>query len=169
MNPERLIERYAEAALPAFKGDPEAVKELAELFEKQPLLLSFMRAPMISEQKKQKILELGFGKTPEIKAFLLLLMQQSRLALLPAILARCQEKLEGAKALVTVAEKLDSTTENKLVTELKNAYGVIPYALKIDPRLIGGFTLLLNNRLLDASIKGSLSRIKKQLERGTCA
>ena len=43
----------------------------------------------------------------------------------------------------------------------------VELATKVDPDLIGGLTIQVKDRLLDASIRGRLERLRDQLQAGT--
>ena len=61
-----------------------------------------------------------------------------------------------------VSSIINSTTEKEIAEKLKIITGAkqIKLALKVDPKLIGGFTIEIGSKkLIDTSIRGQLNQI----------
>lgn len=66
---------------------------------------------------------------------------------------------------LTTAVPLDEQIEQRLQRMVANATGgsVVEFNVKVDEEIQGGFILQLDNLRMDASIKGQLQQMKKQL------
>ena len=101
--------------------------------------------------------------------FLLLLVDRNRIALLDGIaqkfleLSYKQESIEIAK--VTSSVQLSAQQQQNIAEKLKVITGAkqIKLALKVDPQLIGGFTIEVGSKLIDTSIRGQLRQISSLL------
>jgi F-type H+-transporting ATPase subunit delta len=95
----------------------------------------------------------------------LLLVDRGRIALLDSIAQRFLElsykndSIEIAK--VTSSVQLSAEQQKNIAEKLKTITGAkqIKLALKVDPTLIGGFTVEIGSKLIDTSIRGQLKQI----------
>jgi F-type H+-transporting ATPase subunit delta len=100
-----------------------------------------------------------------------ILTRRNRLELLPAISAQYNQLLNRrrgvAEATVTSAAPLSSDETNALRAHVEAMTGsTVELKSAVDPALIGGLTLRVGDRLLDASIRGRLERLRDQLVTG---
>ena len=78
-------------------------------------------------------------------------------------------KLELAKdgkklAEVTSAKPLSKENERDIISELnKIVKGNVEIKKKVDERILGGVVIRVDDQLIDASIKGELNNLKKEL------
>ena len=101
--------------------------------------------------------------------YLLLLVDRSRVAVLDEIaqkfleLSYKQESIAIAK--VTSSVQLSARQQQNIAEKLKVISGAkqIKLALKVDPQLIGGFTVEIGSKLIDTSIRGQLRQISSLL------
>jgi F-type H+-transporting ATPase subunit delta len=101
--------------------------------------------------------------------FLLLLVDRNRIELLETIsqkfleLSYKQESIEIAK--ITSSIQLSAQQQKEIAGKLKVITGAkqIKLALKVDPQLIGGFTIEIGSKLIDTSIRGQLRKISNLL------
>jgi F-type H+-transporting ATPase subunit delta len=92
---------------------------------------------------------------------------QNREVSLPAIAlqyVKLVKDFKGIKtATLTSAQPLDEETRNKILVRLKEQTGgEVELIEKIDPELLGGFTLSLEGQLIDASIKNTLHQLRNE-------
>ena len=73
------------------------------------------------------------------------------------------EKIEIAK--ITSSIQLSADQQKNIAEKLKTITGAkqIKLALKVDPALIGGFTVEIGSKLIDTSIRGQLKQISNLL------
>ena len=72
-------------------------------------------------------------------------------------------KIEIAK--ITSSIQLSADQQKNIAEKLKTITGAkqIKLALKVDPALIGGFTVEIGSKLIDTSIRGQLKQISNLL------
>lgn len=172
----RLAGRYAKSLidLSIEKGQLEAVyadmKYLQELCKLSREFVTLMRSPIVrNDQKNAILLALTKGKISETTAaFNNLLVRKGREGDLPEIAVAFVEQYNSMKGIHVV--KLSTATE--LTVELKAAieakitkaqgFPTIELESSVDEKLIGGFVLEFDNKLVDASILNDLKEIKQQ-------
>lgn len=67
---------------------------------------------------------------------------------------------------ITTASELSPETLEKIKASIANLFKAnVEAVVSIDPKLIGGYTLDIENNLLDASIAGQLNKVKEELKR----
>jgi F-type H+-transporting ATPase subunit delta len=67
-------------------------------------------------------------------------------------------------ANVTSAHPLSEKTEHDIIHELnKIVKGDLELKKKIDQKILGGVVIRMDDQLIDASVKGSLNSLKKEL------
>jgi F-type H+-transporting ATPase subunit delta len=99
----------------------------------------------------------------------LLLVDRGRIAVLDGIAQKFLElsyKEESiAIAKVTSSLQLSAQQQQNIAEKLKLISGAkqIKLALKVDPQLIGGFTVEIGSKLIDTSIRGQLRQISSLL------
>ena len=112
---------------------------------------------------------LGEQISSQTLTFLMLLVDRNRISILDVIAKRFLElsykkdAIEIAK--VTSSVPLSDEQQKSLAGKLKSITGAsqIKLALKIDPLLIGGFTVEIGSKLIDTSIRGQLKQITSLL------
>ena len=74
-----------------------------------------------------------------------------------------QESIEIAK--ITSSIQLSADQQKEIAEKLKIITGAkqIKLALKVDPQLIGGFTIEIGSKMIDTSIRGQLRQISALL------
>jgi F-type H+-transporting ATPase subunit delta len=98
-----------------------------------------------------------------------LLVTRNRIEVLESIaqkfleLSYKQESIEIAK--ITSSIQLSAEQQKQIAEKLKVITGAkqIKLALKIDPKLIGGFTIEIGSKMIDTSILGQLKQISNLL------
>jgi F-type H+-transporting ATPase subunit delta len=134
-------------------------------------LKKFLGNPLITREAKKGVLKdvLGEQIGEKTLTFLMLLVDRNRIAYLDSIaykfveLSYNEESIEIAK--VTSSVRLSSEQQKGIATKLKDITGAkqIKLALKVDPTLIGGFTIEIGSKLIDTSIRGQLKQISSLL------
>lgn len=175
---KKIARNYAQALLEVAKGDlnkqdlfQKEVKEINELILKNEEIKKFITNPVISKDEKKKFVEtLRQSVSFEIMNFLYLLIDKQRFNILSAIQDELTKLVNKAKGIV-IAEvsgvsEIDSNTLEKLREKLENILGKgekILIKSKIEPDLIGGLKVRINDLVFDGSIKGRLENIKRRL------
>lgn len=127
---------------------------------------------MKRSEKKQKIKSfLNNDIDMYISNLLYLLIDKRREILLPYIpfyYKQMYDKISGnVEVEVTVADEIKDDILQKISRWLFKNYGIRNprFIIKVDKNIIGGIKLLFNNIEVDASVKGALDSMKKELEK----
>lgn len=129
----------------------------------------FLNSPVVSSDKKYNVLLAVFGEhiSELMKAFLKILTAKYRESLLHDIAVSFLEQIRRQKGILTAtvvsADSLDSEsrdTIHQLVKEL-NEGGEIVINEEIDPELIGGFKIKVDDKMVDASVSSHLRKLRR--------
>jgi F-type H+-transporting ATPase subunit delta len=173
----KVAEPYAEALLDLAKSN-DALKEttndmniVSQFLANSDDLKKFLANPLITRDAKKNVVKdiLGEQIDSNTLKFLMLLIDRNRIALLDGIaqkfleLSYKQESIEVAKVISSV--QLSAQQQKNLAEKLKVITGAkqIKLALKVDPQLIGGFTVEIGSKFIDTSIRGQLKQISSLL------
>ena len=176
MNNPRLANRYAKALLdlaqeqqqlPAVWAD---VQSLQGMFKVNPDLVTMLRSPIITSDKKNAVLEAIVGGRVNITTslFIKLLVEKTREANLPEILSAFQEQYYVLKNIYKVkftsATPVSEELQNQLKAKIKAEKNLenIEWEAVVDESLIGGYKMQLGDFLIDASISYDLKEIRTQ-------
>ena len=173
----KVAEPYAEALL-ALALKSNALKEttndmniVSQFLANSSDLKKFLGNPIITRDAKKNVVKdiLGEQISASTLKFLLLLVDRGRIQVLESIaqkfieLSYKQESIEIAK--ITSSIQLSADQQKKIAEKLKVITGAkqIKLALKVDPQLIGGFTIEIGSKMIDTSIRGQLAQISSLL------
>lgn len=104
-----------------------------------------------------------------LKSFVILLGHNRELNKAEEIISAFNEIWNKANgeivATLVSARKLDATTKKMIVSYLEDKAGAKKIALteEIDEKLIGGFVLKYNGKVIDGSLRNSLDELKGQI------
>lgn len=142
----------------------------AEVFTGSKDLAAVLKSPVISPVKKVEILESVFTKnlSPMSIGFMKLIVKNTRAGLLPEIADSFIELYKKHNNIVDVyltsATPLDGSAKEKILQKIKLRYnGQLNVIEKIDPSLIGGFVVRIDDNQVDASISNQLANLKNVL------
>jgi F-type H+-transporting ATPase subunit delta len=134
-------------------------------------LKKFLGNPLITKDAKKNVVKdiLGEQIGESTLKFLLLLVERGRIEVLESIaqkfleLSFKQDSIEIAK--ITSSIQLSAQQQKEIAEKLKVITGAkqIKLALKVDPALIGGFTIEIGSKMIDTSIRGQLKQISALL------
>ena len=173
----KVAEPYAEALLDLAKSN-NSLKEttndmniVSQFLANSSDLKKFLGNPLITRDAKKNVVKdiLGEQIGGSTLKFLLLLVDRNRVGVLESIaqkfleLSYKQESIEIAK--ITSSIQLSADQQKSIAEKLKKITGAkqIKLALKIDPQLIGGFTIEIGSKMIDTSIRGQLKQISALL------
>ena len=173
----KVAEPYAEALLDLAKST-DSLKEttndmniVSQFLANSSDLKKFLGNPIITRDAKKNVVKdiLGEQISGSTLKFLLLLVDRGRIEVLEQIaqkfleLSYKQESIEIAK--VTSSIQLSAEQQQKIAEKLKAITGAkqIKLALKVDPELIGGFTIEVGSKMIDTSIRGQLNKMSSLL------
>lgn len=130
-----------------------------------------VQSPIINSDKKIAIFNELFGQFQQIsRMFIELITKKGREVLLSAIAASFQDQVNKYKGITPLtiisAVPLSETAKNKIVEKVKGTVsGTLEITEKIDPALIGGFIVRMDDKQIDASVASQLNNLKQRLTR----
>lgn len=176
MMSHQKIVNYARALF-NIKGSLEQIEqrqqdleEISEIVSKTPDLLSLLSYPELAVEQKLSLLETLLQRIldPFVKKMIGLLIKQRKIKIIRKLFAEYHKlvvySLKEMDIVVSTGEPLmgeeRSILKGKLGDKFQKKVNLIEI---VDPTLLGGFTILIHNQMLDLSIKGKLMNLKKQL------
>lgn len=146
---------------------------IGEILDENPNLKAFLSNPTVSINEKKETVEEIFKKYVKeyMINFLLILIDKNRLFLIDEIIKGYDKALNKQKnieiATVTTAIDLDEDSREKLKSKLESIMEKkLVFNIKVNPDIIGGVVIKIEDKLIDGSIKTKLEEIKKTLIRG---
>ena len=165
--------RYAKALMELARRDGMVAAIGAQLQQHQALLRAnvqlqrVLENPSIDIQAKTRILTTLLERTqpaPLLRNFLLLLVQKDRLRQLEAICLHYErmanEELHRIVAQVTTAVELDAQQRQAVAQKIAAATRKeVVLEAGVDPALLGGLVVRVDNVIVDGSVRGQLARM----------
>lgn len=177
MNDGLIPQRYAMALYKFADGNhnTEAVydvaKTLVSAFENNPDLNKVLANPFVSREDKQRLLIAAAGDNApqEYGSFVNLILSHNRemfayqMALAYRAIYRKINKISNVK--ISLASDLPKQEIERLDALVKKAYPdrVLEISYDIDPDLIGGFVIDVDNNRMDASISNEIEQLRHNL------
>ena len=134
-------------------------------------LVRFFESPIISREKKIKIIETLFKERvqPLTLRFLQLLVKKNREQNFPTVVKAygdLRDKLLGiVEAKARIAHHLNEDEEKKLVQVLEKMTGKrIRLSVELEPELIGGLVIRVGDTIYDGSVRHQLAALRDKLE-----
>ena len=169
-----LARRYAQALfeLAEDQGELDTVAgdlgSLAQMVADSADLRWVLESPVLSRERQNKAVRAvadQAGAHEITRNFLAVLARNRRLAELPAIarayLAELAERRGEVVAEVTVARELGEKQQAALEDALKSRLGgKVAIRQTVDAGLIGGLVVRVGSKMVDASVKTKLDRLK---------
>lgn len=180
MDEGRIGMRYANALYDASSEKQKEdlvyqdISELQKVWKSSAEFKSFYTDPVLHDSKKCAVLDQLFsGKMQELTLSLLkLLIQNKREEALDQILIAFNDIYRKKKnirtIIVSTAVPLDDQSQQKLKKLMQEKYqSDILLESNINPDLIGGFVLEIDDQQYDASVARQLNQIKRTLSETT--
>jgi F-type H+-transporting ATPase subunit delta len=176
MNNPRLAQRYAKSLvdlsieMDQFDAVRNDILFLQNVIDSSREFVLMLNSPIIKSDKKFKIISaVTAGKLSKIsQTFIQLLCNKNRESNLPGIVTSFLEQYNKVKGLhnakLTTATPLSESMVNTFIKKIKSSSSLDNLDLKteVDEKLIGGFVLEMEGKLIDASILRDLNDVKKQ-------
>lgn len=148
----------------------EDLTSFIELLRSNRQFTGFLKSPeIVTEYKKHVIVEsLGERTAGLFIQFLMLLIDKKRLVNILEIADAYRqlfEQLQGIlEAKVVTAVELDADLEQKTVEKLEKETGkTIRIRKTVDPDIIGGMIVILEDNIIDGSIRHQLEEMRRSL------
>jgi len=157
---------HAEDRVDTVRAD---LAELAAAMEATPELEAFLANPQLDPAAKASVLEeVTTGADPIVRNFVRLVASKGRAGQLRAIAEEFEAIVDEEQGRLTVelttAYELDDDEAKSIVATIEQASGRTVEATRaVDPDLIGGMILQAGSFRVDASVRGRLDRLRREL------
>ena len=177
--PVAAARRYAEAAFEVALADDQLDRWKADLATAaeilgRPDVVPTVENPAVPLAQRQRIVELLLGSriSPQALRLVSLLVERGRVGALAKVSEDYNRQLNAHRGVVeaTVTSAAPLTTDETAAIRSRveaMAGSAVELRMEVDPDLLGGLTIQIRDRLLDASIRGRLERLRDQLHAGT--
>lgn len=146
------------------------LKTFAKLFDQEPHLKGFLSAPQVSKKDKISVLE----KTLKSKVadyfleFLFLLLKKNRIGYISDIRSfferLVKEEMGIVPTRVYTSRVLDKALLLKLRQNLEKKIGKkLDIEVIVEPKILGGLSVYIGNRVIDKSVKYQLDSLKEKM------
>ncbi len=171
--------RYAEAAFQVALADGTLDRWQADLATAagilgRPDVSPTVGSPAVPLAQRQAIVQqlLGPRISPEVLRLVSLLVERGKVDGLPKVSEDYNRQLNAHRGVVeaTVTSAVPLTADETAAIRSRveaMAGSAVELRTEVNPDLIGGLTIQVRDRLLDASIRGRLERLRDQLHAGT--
>ena len=178
MDNGKISVRYARALfqLAQEQGSEAAVYDGLTRFAHNYLLAisqfnEVLSDPIVAKEEKVKLVEMAVGEPMHdcLKQFITFVVDQKREDKMFFIAVKYMEMYRAKHNImsthVTTATELPEATYDHIKAFIKQTFGAeTEMEVKIDPSLIGGFVLDIENTRMDASVAGQLNALKNKLK-----
>lgn len=180
MNQSKIAIRYARAVFQTAveAGAVEKVKEdfgiLEHFMTTEPLFQHLLTSPLVSSQQKNTVFTNSFREhfSPISVEFLKLISRNRREAHLDAVIRNFYDLYKKYKGLLTVELQSVSPISEDLKKKIREVvqdrfHKEVQFREFVNPELIGGFIMQVEDFQYDASVSSQLKSIKNQLTQKT--
>lgn len=175
----RAAARYAKAMLDNAreKGTLDVVREdfrtIEQAIDDSRPLQRMLASPIVDSDKKIAVLREIFGGkvSDDVMRFLDVLSEKGRDPLLRDVAMAFRNMLGDERGIVSadvvVAEDLDDRLKQEIQSRLASMTGKqVEARFRVDSSLVGGFTAKIADKMIDASVRNQLDRLRKSLAEG---
>ena len=145
---------------------------ISETVENSKDLDLLLKSPVVKTDKKQEIITSIFGENTSklTKQFLLLISSRNREAIIGDIASAFIRQYKVIKKIivteVTSAIKLEAAQKKKILQLLNtDEHSSVEVVEKINPEIIGGFIVRVEDKQIDASISRKLDNLKQEFSK----
>jgi len=149
----------------------EALSDFAQAIAETPELRTVLRNPQLEPQAKGRILaDLVGDEDVLFRNFLQVVAEKGRAGEIEAIAHEFERLMAREERRLTVelvtARELSDAEADELIGQIEQQAGrKVEATRSVDPSLIGGFVLQAGSYRADASVRGRLERLRRELVR----
>jgi F-type H+-transporting ATPase subunit delta len=149
----------------------EALSDLARAISDTPELRTVLRNPQLEPSSKGDILaDLAGEEDVLFRNFLQLVAEKGRAGEIEEIAAEFERLMAREERRLTVelvtARELTDAEAGEIIGQIEQAAGrKVEATRSVDPALLGGFVLRAGSYRADASVRGRLERLRRELVR----
>ncbi|MDY0324029.1 MAG: ATP synthase F1 subunit delta [Candidatus Carbobacillus sp.] len=172
---ERLARRYALALIESYKDNEQRMRALSDMkalldyLNETPQAWEILTHPLVKKRDKQALLQ-ALAKTfdAHMQTFLRLVFDRDRLNLIHDIghmYERLLNERTGHRSVdIYAARPLAPDVKETIRKAVETYVGrAVELNEKIDPNLLGGFVLTIDDLRFDGSIRGTFERLRSVL------
>lgn len=145
------------------------VTELAGIFLKNQEWVNMLYHPGISRDERRSLVEHCFKQeiSEELMGFLCVVIEKGRqeelLSMFRHFICRVKEYRRIGTGFVTSAVELNSSQKKRLLQLLLDKTGYVEMEMyyKMEPELIGGLIVRVDDRVMDSSVRTRLEEMKR--------
>lgn len=175
MNSSKVASRYAKALLDlaieqnAVDTVLANMQTLAVTVKESRDFELLLASPVVNASKKISIFNEIFGSFEKIsKLFIELITKKGREMHLGEIAEAYMAQVNTHKGITPItivsAVQLDEATKNTIIAKVKGIVsGELAITEKVDPTIIGGFIVRMDDKQIDASVASKLGQLKQRL------
>ena len=177
MIPQGIAKRYATALFRAAlakgieKDMQEETQGLRVLLVENPAFKGFLLSPQILTEDKKEVLTRSFENNSSrlFLEFLLLLINKKRFPFVDEIIEAFNYIYEHHEGTIEVTAITAVPLEAAMEDQLRNWLGAkinktIRLTPQVDPAIIGGVILVMEDKILDGSVRFELEKIRRKLD-----
>lgn len=146
------------------------INSFRELFEMDADFRSFMGSPQVLTDDKKSLITNTFGERASglFVKFLMLLIDKKRIMFIDEIAGSYTQLYEHHQGIVAVrsvtAVEMSHDMQTLTRQTLEQKLGTtVRLTSTVDPRIIGGMVLIVEDKIIDGSIRHQLDEIRKSL------
>ncbi len=148
----------------------EDTQGFLSLLSEEPAFRNFLLAPQVSTEKKQDVIKKAIGPHASrlVVEIIDLLIEKKRLMFVEEIAEAYKVLYEKHMGIVEIqavtAIPLDDALETKLRTKLESeTQKTIRIKTVVDPSIIGGVVLRMEDKVIDGSIRHKIDMLKRHV------
>ena len=148
----------------------EMLSEVVGLYETSPHFKAFLHTPRVADANKRTVLRSAFeSRYPEtFVRFLLIVLQKRRQGMLPEIESAGRDLLYERTGRVHASVTLTTEPDSEFRTEVEGQLSrvldrTVDADFRVDPRLIGGMVVRVQDKVLDGSVRRRLQTLRRSL------
>lgn len=147
----------------------DQLRQFADALRDNRQLATFFYSPSFSAAEKEQALDRTLQDAdPHLLNFLKLLIANHRMPVIPRISREYQRLWDVANhrlpVQVTSAVALDDAALDGLSARIAERTGqTVQLTTNVQPDILGGIVVRIGNSILDASVRGRLERLRRQL------
>ena len=170
-----ISKRYADAFLEfardtiGFEKGLEELQDLKRVFHDNPEFGSFINSPQIVDREKRAFIDdaLKDNFSEEARQFLKLLLVKGRINMFPDIAEYARVEYSHGievEALLKTSYPLDTGDIQRIKAAMEKEFNKkLHLYVELDPDLLGGIYVKVENTIIDGSVKRRLDDLKEKL------
>ncbi len=167
-----VVKNYVDALYSLINNDAdrnqieEDLESFVNLYNGNAELKRVLDDPRIDNKEKFEVVDKIFAKSNiNLSNFIKLLIKEGRIKLIEEMLEEYRKANRALKneilIRIIVSSEIDDMQIDKIVQKFKKMYKVntVKYSVEIDPEILGGIKVIVDNTVYDATVKRQLEQI----------